>query len=133
MFLWKTWFFKNVRNTFFLNILSCKRKYITFPCQKSSNFLFLEIVSFSRNFGKMSFLKKIPRFACFGGLKYAPHFACVYLQYASTSTWFRVIWIFSKFWNFVKGGYWCFCEKLDFSKRSEIRFFLIYCHVKQKI
>jgi hypothetical protein len=30
--------------------------------------------------------------------KYVP------LQYASSSTWFQVIWVFSKSWNFVKGG-----------------------------
>jgi hypothetical protein len=28
----------------------------------------------------------------------------VSLQYPSCFSWFRVIWIFSKFWNFVKGG-----------------------------
>jgi hypothetical protein len=44
----------------------------------------------------------------------------VNLQYMSSSSWFRVIWNFSKFWNFFKGGYWRFCEKLDFSKMSQI-------------
>jgi hypothetical protein len=138
--LGKTGFFKNVRNTLFLNILSFLTKYITFPYQKSSNFLFLEIVSFSRNFGKMSFLEKIPRFAGFGGVKYTPHNCvrlftiCVELYMVSSN--FNIFEIL-KFRHFeilkFRRGYWRFWDKLDFSKRSEIRFFLIYCLVKQNI
>jgi hypothetical protein len=41
----------------------------------------------------------------------------VYLQYASSSTWFRAIWIFLKFWNFVKAfRRWRFSKKLGFTK-----------------
>jgi hypothetical protein len=40
----------------------------------------------------------------------------VNLQYPSSFSWFRVIWIFSKFLNFLKG----FCENIDLTKMSQI-------------
>jgi hypothetical protein len=40
----------------------------------------------------------------------------VNLQYPSSFSWFRVIWIFSKFWNFLKGGVLAFLWKYRFNK-----------------
>jgi hypothetical protein len=37
-------------------------------------------------------------------------------QYPSSFSWFRVIWIFSKFWNFVNGGVLAFLWKSRFYK-----------------
>jgi hypothetical protein len=49
----------------------------------------------------------------------------VYLQYASSSTRFRVIGIFSISWNFVKVGVLAFLWNLDFSKMYQTHYSLI--------
>jgi hypothetical protein len=81
----KNSFFLKYPKTLFLNIISWRTYNITFPCQEVANFLILEIVSFSRNFGRKSYFAKSLAFNCFAVLGMILTNTSVYLQYASSA------------------------------------------------
>jgi hypothetical protein len=115
-FLWKTRFFKNVSNSLFFNILNVDHIYdisesgiVKFPIFGDS-FIFPK-------FWKNEFFWKKSRVVLV--LVVSPMGLTntrVNLQYPSSFSLFRVIWIFSKLCNFVKGGNGIFVKNLIFHK-----------------
>jgi hypothetical protein len=52
---------------------------------------------------EFSFRKKSRILFGFAVVRVLPRNTWVYLQYSSSFSLFRIIWIFSRFWNFYKG------------------------------
>jgi hypothetical protein len=79
-------------------------------------FIFGDSFIFTKFWKNEFFWKKSRVVLVFGVLPMLLTITGVHWQYPSSFSWFRVIWIFSKFWNFVKAGVLAFLWKSRFYK-----------------